>query len=511
MTFSPTRRAVLQSIALGAVASVASRNASASASAASVQPALATASWVVQENQRPGDPSWIVGNGAPAGSLEAYANTPSLALGERLSVFVSTDAPRLIAKVYRIGFYQGLGARLVETITNVAGRSHPIPAPDAMGTVDCAWPATFDLAIDSRYVPGQYLIRLENPAGHYRFVPFLVRDDSSHATYLYVSAVTTWQAYNTWGGFSLYRETDVTGDTVISNASRALRVSFNRPYARSFANGAADSIGNEFPLLFLAEKLGLDLAYCSDLELHTGATDVTRHRAVLSLGHDEYYSGPMRAALVDAVASGVNVAFFGANFIYRKIRFEPSFNGDLRLMVNYRSSADPIMATDPSLVTVNWASYPADAPSSTFSGSIYGGAQGEGSLTVADANSWFWRGSGVSDATILDGTLGGEFNHFSPYEPNPSSVQILGHSRVGGGFSDITYSALAGRGGVWCSGTGQWIYRLSDSPRLGGHWVPNATPATRVLRAATLNILRVFAQGPAGTHAPSRDNTASFY
>ena len=303
----------------------------------------------------------------------------------------------------------------------------------------------------------------------------------------------------------------MTGDTIISNATRALRVSFNRPYARSFANGAADFIGNEFPLLFLAESLGLDLDYWTDLDLHERGPAAARHRAVLSLGHDEYYSGPMRDALVNAVASGVNVAFFGANFIFRKIRFEPSVNGALRLMVNYRSSADPIMATNPSLATVNWASYPADAPSSTFSGSSYGGAQGVGSLSVADAATWFWRGSGVSDATVLVGALGGEFNRFNPLEPNPPSVQILGHSMVGGGLSDVTYSAEPGRGGVWCSGTGQWVFHLSDAPRLGGHWVPNAVDATAALRTATQNLLALFAQGPAGVSAPSRDNTALFY
>ncbi len=509
MTFSPTRRALLQGGALSTFSTLLAARAGATSAPRRHVPA--TSSWVTAENQRPGSPTWMAGDGAPAGSLEAYANTPSLALGEQLSVFVSSSAARLTAKVYRLGYYQGLGARLVETITNIATQRRVTPAPDSMGTVDCAWPVTFEVSLDQRYLPGQYVIRLENAQGRFRFVPFLVRDDTSRATYLYLSAVTTWQAYNTWGGFSLYRETDPTGDTVISNGSRALRVSFNRPYARSFANGAADLIGNEFPLLFLAEGLGLDLAYGTDLDLHARGADVTRHRAVLSLGHDEYYSGPMRDALVGAVKRGVNVAFFGANFIFRKIRFEPSLNGDLRLMVNYRSSADPIMATNPSLVTSNWASYPADAPSSTFSGSTYGGANGVGSLAVADASSWFWRDSAVSDATLLRGALGGEFNHFSRATTNPPSVQILGHSRVGGGLSDVTYSALPGQGGVWCSGTGQWIYHLSNAPRLGGHWVPNPISATPALRAATINLLSLFAQGPAGNHEPSLDNTAAFY
>ena len=511
MHFSSTRRALLQGLGATTLAALVEARANAASLAPLRLPRVATASWVEVENARPGDATWLAGDGAPAGKLEAYTDTPSLALGETLSVFVSSTTSRLTAKVYRVGFYQGLGARLVETVSNIAAHARAVPAPDALGTVDCNWPVTFRLNLDARYLPGQYLIRLENSAGRFRFVPFLVRDDASTATFLYLSAVTTWQAYNTWGGFSLYRQSDVTGDTIISNATRAVRVSFNRPYARSFANGAADFIGNEFPLLFLAESVGLDLAYWTDLDLHERGPAVTRHRAVLSLGHDEYYSGPMRDALVNAVAAGVNVAFFGANFIFRKVRFEPSVNGALRLMVNYRSSADPIMATAPSLATVNWASYPADSPSSTFSGSSYGGAQGVGSLNVADAATWFWRGSGVSDTTVLAGALGGEFNRFNPLEPNPPSVQIFGHSVVGGGLSDVTYSAEPGRGGVWCSGTGQWVFHLSNAPRLGGRWVPNAMPATAALGVATQNLLALFAQGPAGNSAPSRDNTALFY
>lgn len=511
MHFSSTRRALLQGLGATTLAALVEARANAASLAPLRLPRVATASWVEVENARPGDATWLAGDGAPAGTLEAYTDTPSLALGETLSVFVSSTTARLTAKIYRVGYYQGLGARLIETINDIAAHVRVVPAPDALGTVDCDWPVTFRLELDARYLPGQYLIRLENPAGRFRFVPFLVRDDASTATFLYLSAVTTWQAYNTWGGFSLYRQSDVTGDTIISNANRAVRVSFNRPYARSFANGAADFIGNEFPLLFLAESLGLDLAYWTDLDLHEKGSAISRHRAVLSLGHDEYYSGPMRDALVGAVANGVNVAFFGANFIFRKIRFEPSVNGELRLMVNYRSTADPIMATDPSLATVNWASYPADAPSSTFSGSTYGGAQGVGSLSVADAATWFWRGSGVEDATVLADALGGEFNRFNPLEPNPSSVQIFAHSVVGGGVSDVTYSAELGRGGIWCSGTGQWIFHLSNAPRLGGHWVPDAMPATAALRTATQNLLALFAQGPAGDSAPSRDNTALFY
>ncbi len=515
MTFSPSRRALLRGlgIALGGLALAGPADASPSTpTAAGTIPAHALADWVRRENARPGDGGWLRGVPAAAGDLEGYADATSVNLGGTVSFFVSTPSPTYSISVYRMGYYQGLGARLVETRHELRGVRHPIPAPDQYGTVDCHWPAAFRLAVDHRYPPGQYLVRLENTDHQFRLIPFMVRDDSSRATFVYLSAVTTWQAYNTWGGFSLYRQTSPVGAVPVSDVNRAVRVSFNRPYDRVFANGAADFVGNEFPLLFLVEQLGLDLAYWTDVDLHQRGPTLARHRALLSLGHDEYYSPAMRGAVTNAVSRGVNVAFFGANFCYRKIRFEPGVNGADRLMINYRSTADPITATDPALATVNWSQYPSDLPESTFTGSIYGGVDGTGSLSVVDASSWLWRGTGVRDGTTLAGALGGEFNHYDPATTNPPNVQILAHSAVGGGVSDVTYVAERGQGGVFASGTGHWIFDLSDAPRLGNFWVPAPIPTvTPVLRRATINILSRFAGGPAGTTTPSVANTASFY
>ncbi len=483
-----------------------------SASSVLALPDYATASWVKKENLHPGDGAWLHGHLAGDGTLDGYANVTSAALGETVHFFVSTTSPTIVAKVYRMGYYQGLGARRVATRTGIKGSLHPTPAPDQYGTVDCHWPVTFSLDIDATFPPGQYLVRLENTRNQYRFIPFMVRDDHSIATFVYMSSVTTWQAYNTWGGFSLYRETSGPNGTITTNANRAVRVSFNRPYSVQFANGAADFIGNEFPLLFLAERLGLDMTYWTDIDLDRRGNRLSRHKALLSLGHDEYYSPAMRNAVTSAVKRGLNVAFFGANFIYRKVRFETGANGVDRLMINYRSTADPISATNPSLATVNWSQYPSHLPESTFSGSIYGGADGAGSLVVADSASWLWRGAGLRDGSVLPAALGGEFNHFNPQVQNPANVQIFGHSPVGGGVGDITYVAEKSQGGVFCSGTGYWIYRLSNAPKMNGGWVPRAVPGvTAPITTATKNILALFAHGPAGNIMPSVANTARFY
>ena len=335
-----SRRQVLQ--ALGIVSTGLLFANEAGASVTRHHPKLYRSTWVHHENQRTGDSSWLHGPAAPAGTLEGYTSSTSVNIGETLSVFVSSIWPSYAAKVYRMGYYQGRGARLIEKMSALKGEVRATPVADQYGTVDCAWPVSFRITTDKKYRPGQYLIRLEAASGEFAFVPFLVRDDSSTSTFVYMSSVTTWQAYNTWGGLSLYRGADQLGTGGFNNAMRAVRVSFNRPYDRSFANGAADFIGNEFPLLYLAEKLSLDLTYITDVDLHARGRLLENHRALLSLGHDEYYSPEMRTAVTSAIDAGVNVAYFGANFCYRKIRFENGVNGPNRLMVNYRSTADPI-------------------------------------------------------------------------------------------------------------------------------------------------------------------------
>ena len=130
-------------------------------------------------------------------------------------------------------------------------------------------------------------------------------------------SVTTWQAYNRWGGYSLYygnrnRTFTFTHDPAGgSYTERARVVSFDRPYDHDWASGAADFIGNEFPVIYQAERMGLDVTYWTDVDLHAQAALLDGHRALVSLGHDEYWSAEMRDGASAALAAGVNLAFLG--------------------------------------------------------------------------------------------------------------------------------------------------------------------------------------------------------
>src|SRR5207253_2230751 len=137
----------------------------------------------------------------------------------------------------------------------------------------------------SRMVSGTYDWKLVASSGFQSYVPLTIRDDQSRAAYLINSDVTTWQAYNLYGGYDLYQ----------GPSGRSRIVSFDRPYA--LGDGSGDFLGNEFHVVSLVESLGLDVAYSTNVDIHEHPEQVLDHKAFISLGHDEYYSLAMRNGL----------------------------------------------------------------------------------------------------------------------------------------------------------------------------------------------------------------------
>ena len=78
----------------------------------------------------------------------------------------------------------------------------------------------------------------------------------------------------------------------------------------------------EQPFVEWAERAGYKMEYAvnSDLEFHP--ENLKHYRLVLSVGHDEYWSSPMRDHLEAFIAGGGNVAFFSGNSVCWQVRSE---------------------------------------------------------------------------------------------------------------------------------------------------------------------------------------------
>ena len=456
---------------------------------------------IVAENAKPGTAEWR----SPShqqGAIEGYADTTSALQGDTVTLRVSTKAPTWDVTVYRMGWYGGDQGREVWRSAPQPGRVQPKATVDEKThTAVAPWAPSLAVTVRPDWLPGDYLFVLRSSDGGAHYVPLTVRDDTSTAALVVLNAVTTWQAYNPWGGCSLYMCPGLKG------VSRATVVSFDRPYAHAFNDGSADFLDHELSLVALVEQLGLDATYDTDVDLDRDPGLVRKHRGVVSLGHDEYYSSAMRGALVDARDAGVNLAFLGANALYRRIRLEPSASGQpRRLEVNYRSMKDPAAAKDPKAATIQWRLPPLNAPEAAVVGIQYACSPVSADLHVVDPSAWVFAGTGATAATVLPGVVANEYDRVFRGSFTPDNLEVLGHSpltcRGKADYGDMTYYSAQSGAGVFASGSIHWICSIDGL-------CPTTPEAAAVVRQVTQNVLVTFAAGAAGTAHPSVSNVAA--
>jgi len=458
---------------------------------------------VAQENARPGTLGWTVQHPSTAGQIEAYADRVSAQVGDTVELFVTSTAPTWNATAYRMGWYGGALARQVWRSPLQRGvRQPPATYTRATGMIVAHWAPSLAVPITTDWPPGDYLFKLVASTGWDTYVPLTVRDDASNAPILIVNAVTTWQAYNLWGGADLYSSYVSGAGGRAYAGSRADVVSFDRPYR--LGNGSGDFLGNEEKLVKLVEMAGLDVSYTTDVDLAEHPQLLLQHRVIVSLGHDEYYSTAMRDALEAARDRGVNLVFLGANAVYRHIRLQPSALGPDRIEVNYRiAGLDPDNRTDPAEVTVSWRQAPVNRPESTLLGEMYQCNPVRADMVVTDPAAWVWTDVGLAAGRRLPGLIGSEYDHWDRTEQQPagSGVELLAQSplscRGRSGTSDFTYYVAPSGAGVLDTGTNAWVPSILDDPRIG--WI---------VARVTLTILQAAAAGPLGQHHPARPTSA---
>lgn len=428
---------------------------------------------IVSENALPGTRAWRVGP-VPQHALEGYASEVSVVPGQILDLHVSSSLQlqyRVI--VYRIGWYGGTGGRLMACapcrIRRAAARSIAPPDPST-GMLALTWPVTDAVPIGQNWVSGYYLADLVVQAGRYKgrgsWVPFIVREPAARDARILVQAsVNTWQAYNRWGGRSLYWNHTGVGDN---------HVSFDRPYDMSGAPADGGPGANlptawEFPLARFLERYGYDVAYTTDVDTDADPAELLRHRLVVVSGHDEYWTKAQRDGFERARDSGVDLAFVGANIGYWQIRYDD----DSRTIVEYRSAwSDP--EPDPALKTTQFRNLVPPRPECELIG-VQWGEIGEADYTPIGAvytppDAWF-AGTGFTRDALLPDLVGYEYDSLTTTCEQPGTT-ILFESRSPGHVDAdaVRYRAASGAT-VFAAGSIRFATGLDplagrDEPRL---------------------------------------------
>ncbi|HEX3753420.1 MAG TPA: N,N-dimethylformamidase beta subunit family domain-containing protein [Streptosporangiaceae bacterium] len=450
------------------------------------------------ENSRPGDPHWVIRHLGGEHEIEGYTGRASVRQGESFPLYVSTTSSGYRVTAYRLGWYQGTGARRVWQSDALRGHAQAGPVVDtATNTVRTSWDPTLSVPTDD-WPPGSYLLLLDADSGAQRYVPVTIRSDSTAGKVVVKNCVETWQAYNTWGGYDLYKGPQG------AYANRSLVVSLDRPYG---GNGASMFLTYERNAIKLAEYLDLPLAYVTSMDLATQPGLLTGASALLSMGHDEYWSPPERANVTAARNAGVNLAFLGANAMFRRTRLQSSAVGTNREVVCYKTSytEDPMYGKDNALVTGNWRDAPSPDPESSLIGTLYESYPADAGLEVASPSSWVFKGTGVPGGTSFPHLVGIEYDRVNPGYPLERPIEVLSHSPLVcngvSSYADSAYYTHAAGAGVFNSGTMRWVEALyGDQP----HGIGSSTAT--VVRQVTTNIFRAFADGPAAGRYPAHDN-----
>ncbi|PVY40665.1 DUF4082 domain-containing protein [Pontibacter virosus] len=469
---------------------------------------------IVTENAKTGNPSseWQI-SGAGDLSIQGFATDISYNKGETARFKIKTSARAFIIRVYRLGFYQGNGARFQgdATVTAALPQSQPnCLTNSSTGLLDCGnWAESASWLIPSTAVSGIYIAKLtRTDNGGSSHITFIVRDDASTSDLFFQTSDATWQAYNVYGdnnnGKSLY-----TG-----SGGKAAKVSYNRPFITRNGGGGGGAeedwlFNAEYPMIRWIEANGYDVTYTTNVDGDRRGNLIKNHRVFLSVGHDEYWSGTHRAHVTAARDAGTSLAFFSGNEVYWKTRWENSIDGSgksHRTLVCYKEGGDGENTCsgkcDPSS---EWTGLWRSGCEYTTGNVLVDGCNPENELTgqisweLSDAslqvpstygNLRFWRNTSVSSlssgqtASFTYGTIGYEWNseqeqYRSTY---PNGRIILSSTVINGKTHHLSLYKHSSGALVFGAGTVQYSWGLDSNHDRG-----NAAPSL-AMQQATVNL-----------------------
>ena len=485
------------------------------------------------ENTQAGDPpsDWQI-NGSGDQSIQGFATAMSVNPGDTVTFKIKTTASSYHFDILRMGYYQGNGARkLAGGLRPSATLPQSQPAcqngPTGTGLIDCGnWAVSASWTVPSTAVSGVYLAHVvRDDTGGSSHVVFVVRNDASHSDMLFQTSDETWQAYNTYGGNSLYTCSVNCPPGSPAAYKGASKVSYNRPFhsADDDSGGRSWLMYAEYDMIRFLEANGYDVSYTSGIDVGTttGGSLLTNHKLFLSTGHDEYWSGTQRANVEAARDRGMNLAFFSGNEVFWKTRLESSIAGtstpDRTLVcykeTHYDGAVDP---QDPPTWTGTWEdprfSPPGDGgrPQNALTGQLFVVNSGTTDIRVPSLYSKlrFWRNTAVaslpSGQTLTlapgAGTLGYEWdtepdNGFRPAglfdlsSTTSTSAEVFtdyGSTVKSPGTATHRMSLYRAPSGalVFGAGTVQWSWGLDGST------------ADRTMQQATVNLFADMATQP---------------
>ncbi|MCB1225903.1 MAG: hypothetical protein KDK99_08855 [Verrucomicrobiales bacterium] len=472
------RRFLRTTSALGLVPSLATATA-----ASAAQPDL-----IRRENERAGSDFQLTrvrldsAKGYRSSLIEGYCSHQSIRAGETLKLFVSTQpAARFTVEIFRMGYYGGAGARLMQVLGPLPGRPQPTPTLADQRLMECAWEPSATLTIPTDWPSGVYLGRLttvpdaaDQPYWQ-SYVIFIVKDDRP-ADILFQCSDNTWQAYNRWPvNESLYTDPRAAHAPGVS-------VSFDRPYGlypqTSIVNqplgvGSGEFLLWEYPLCYWLEQQGYDVTYCSNVD-NLEYSNLTRAKTLLSVGHDEYWDLRQYHNVKRAIDDGVNVLWLSANSVYMVTPFSANAANQPNRRLTRATCYGEFREEEKEAYAKVLGPFENPGPDER---AIIGARtvvpfNGGGDWTCALPDHWLFADTGMKQGDSIPGLVGWEF-HGDP-DQERAGLDVVAQGNVWAGGTRLGhYAATLFEGPkqniVFNASTIFWSQGLASPP---GHMLP---------------------------------------
>lgn len=463
------------------------------------QHTLLSGNVIQRENAQLGTSAWQIQPGHEATTeIQAYSNRTGVAPGNTITFYVSTHKNGTLywIDIYRLGWYQGYGGRLITSLGSHVGRDQGYYDESSHILLDCGlclimkdtglveadWSPSYKMTVPSNWTTGVYLAKFTDVNGMQTYAPFDVLGNFK-STYIIVTPDATNAAFNDWGGYSLYNAGHTSLFSEADSQPKAVKVSLDRPYLQG--DGASQVLIFEVNAIHWLERQGYNLSYISDVNLQEATGQLLNHAAYISIGHDEYWTKEMRNAIEKARDGGVGLAFLGANAGYWQIRLEPNSGGNPdRTVVCYKVSSaradlerDPFFGKDSTRLTAQWRDPVLNRPENALIGIMFS-AQNQ-------QQSFPWHLTDKVHSSLLTATglvagqaygcdlVGYAWDRVFSNGATPSGLQIIGISPTKDAsnvpdVSDTTYYIASSGAMVFAPGSMYWAtaldnYRFSTS------------------------------------------------
>jgi hypothetical protein len=413
---------------------------------------------------------------------------------------VSTNPPRrFMLEIFRTGYYNGRGARLVRTVGPLAGRTQADPEVGQNRLRECRWEPSLELEIPETWKSGVYVGRLTTMPKSadelywQSYVIFIVKDNRP-SDVLFQCSDNTWQAYNRWPDqFSLYDDGNnpwYVGPNV--------DVSFDRPYGRYrqiYENpqslGSGEFFCWEFPLSYWLEKNGYDVTYCSNSDM-VSPTRGLQCKTFLSVGHDEYWDVRQYHSVKQMIDQGVSALFLSGNAVNGVTPFQTSIDGRPNRIITRAGLFGGLAAQG--VESKHDFSMTGPDEGLLMGARNVSPVNGGGDWTVTRADHWMFEGASVKNGDSIPGLVGWEY-HGAPAKISGLEIVAEGTALRGGvqpqHWTATIYPGPKGNF-VFNAATIFWAQGLSSPPGHmlpWSHWSRPHGPDDRVQRI-THNLLR---------------------